>query len=194
MESWLLCPPSITAFSHAYRAHSCVSLWVFSFPRRHACSDLLLFKMLLLLTTPATLTCTCQVTNGSICTASPILPIMFSQFYIFHTCTMMALNGRAIPSIGARNCSCLQKRTPFIVYSHNANIFCSSTPSELRLTWRRLADLQYTMSWPQSTVLQGLVYVRERVEYSRDIHRYEPRTQLWTKPPLAMQILFVYYD
>ena len=56
--------------------------------------------------------------------------------------------------------------------------------SELALTWRRLADLQYAMSWPQSTVVQGAVYIREGAEYSRDIHRYDPQAQQWTKLPL----------
>ena len=34
--------------------------------------------------------------------------------------------------------------------------------SELTLMWRRLADLQYAMSWPQSTVVQGAVYITEK--------------------------------
>ena len=62
--------------------------------------------------------------------------------------------------------------------------------SELALTWRRLADLQYAMSWPQSTIVQGAVYVREGAEYSGDIHRYDLRTQQWTKLPLCKYCWF----
>ena len=66
--------------------------------------------------------------------------------------------------------------------------------SELALTWRRLADLQYAMSWLQSTVVQGAVYVREGAEYSGDIHRYDLQTQQWTKLPLCKYCWFTIYD
>lgn len=46
------------------------------------------------------------------------------------------------------------------------------------------------MSWPQSTVVQGAVYIREGAEYSRDIRRYDPQTQQWTKLPLCKYCWF----
>ena len=55
--------------------------------------------------------------------------------------------------------------------------------SEVRLTWRKLADMPQAMWEPQSTVVQDAVYIRGRRGGTGDIHRYDPQTQQWTRLP-----------
>ena len=53
-------------------------------------------------------------------------------------------------------------------------------PSELRLKWRRLADMPRAMQLPQSVVIHANMYVRGGIG---DIYSYDPQTQQWTKVP-----------
>ena len=56
--------------------------------------------------------------------------------------------------------------THFSVHSH--------LPTRLRLKWRRLADMPEAMRFPQSVIVDALVYVTAG---SCDIYRYDPQTQ-----------------